>query len=166
MPWRHLRKVTWQLANPECGGICCTWSIGFRIWLGNNWIHWLNNITLIGKFYFKTIFEIHRSISCIQFYAGWTDKAQGKIIEVCLATCLSTVWVRSTGQTTEDKLAYTSHEPCGVVVSNSIGEISYNSTASHLMVEYPHEAVHFTLNSPYKLGISCRHEDFTCTRYR
>ncbi|TFK33776.1 aldehyde dehydrogenase [Crucibulum laeve] len=42
--------------------------------------------------------EIPASIKCIRYFAGWADKIQGKSIE-----------------TTENKLAYTRHEPYGVV---------------------------------------------------
>lgn len=38
------------------------------------------------------------ALEIVKYYSGWADKIQGKVIE-----------------TTEDKLAYTRHEPIGVV---------------------------------------------------
>ncbi|KAI0042001.1 aldehyde dehydrogenase [Auriscalpium vulgare] len=43
-------------------------------------------------------FDVTKAIATIRYYAGWADKMHGKVIE-----------------TTEDKLAYTRHEPFGVV---------------------------------------------------
>ena len=43
--------------------------------------------------------DIPGSVACIRYYAGWADKNHGKTIE-----------------TSEVKLAYTRHEPIGVVV--------------------------------------------------
>lgn len=42
--------------------------------------------------------DLALGIDTIKYYAGWADKIQGKVIE-----------------TTTDKMAYTRHEPIGVV---------------------------------------------------
>ncbi len=42
--------------------------------------------------------DLPQAINCFRYYAGWADKNQGKVIE-----------------TDENKLAYTRHEPIGVV---------------------------------------------------
>lgn len=42
--------------------------------------------------------DLSLGIDTIKYYAGWADKIQGKVIE-----------------TTTDKMAYTRHEPIGVV---------------------------------------------------
>lgn len=46
----------------------------------------------------NALFDIDECIQCFKYYAGWADKIQGKTIE-----------------TTSDKLAFTIHEPYGVV---------------------------------------------------
>lgn len=52
-----------------------------------------------GKTYsWSSSADIPGSIACIRYYGGWADKNHGKVIE-----------------TTEAKLAYTRHEPIGVV---------------------------------------------------
>ncbi|KAK7051661.1 hypothetical protein VNI00_004640 [Paramarasmius palmivorus] len=52
----------------------------------------------VGKPFPSTKAEITNSIALFRYYGGWADKVQGKTIE-----------------TTENKMAYTRHEPFGVV---------------------------------------------------
>jgi len=52
----------------------------------------------VGKIYPRALLEVGSVVKCIRYYAGWADKVQGKTIE-----------------TTDAKLAYTRHEPYGVV---------------------------------------------------
>ncbi|KAJ7628919.1 aldehyde dehydrogenase [Roridomyces roridus] len=53
----------------------------------------------IGKpFHFCRTFEIPKAIECLRYFGGWADKNQGKLVP-----------------TDETKLAYTRHEPYGVV---------------------------------------------------
>ena len=56
-------------------------------------------VSVIGKtFSWAKNVDVTASIGTIRYYAGWADKIQGKTIE-----------------TDENKLAYTRHEPIGVV---------------------------------------------------
>jgi len=55
----------------------------------------------VGKVYIRAkLGDIASTVKVLRYYAGWADKVQGKTIE-----------------TRETKLAYTRHEPYGVVVS-------------------------------------------------
>ena len=52
-----------------------------------------------GKtFSWSSTVDVPASIACLRYYGGWADKNHGKVIE-----------------TNEAKLAYTRHEPIGVV---------------------------------------------------
>ena len=61
--------------------------------------HLLIRRLLSGKtFGWAKAADLSLAVETIKYYAGWADKIQGNVIE-----------------TTEDKLAYTRHEPIGVV---------------------------------------------------
>ncbi|KAF5370379.1 hypothetical protein D9758_006895 [Tetrapyrgos nigripes] len=73
----------------------------------------------VGKpFAVSKIADIMSTVACLRYYGGWADKVHGKTIEV---SCDPSNWrsshayVMNILKTNENKLAYTRHEPYGVV---------------------------------------------------
>jgi aldehyde dehydrogenase (NAD+) len=61
--------------------------------------------------------DIPGSVAVLRYYAGWADKIQGKSIEVRTADIVIYFRANLTAtQTNDKKMAYTRHEPIGVVV--------------------------------------------------
>ncbi|KAJ3569877.1 hypothetical protein NP233_g4762 [Leucocoprinus birnbaumii] len=63
-------------------------------------------------------FDLNGCLGLIRHFAGWADKIHGKTIEVDWNTSLAreeSSQLKYTNQTTEKKMAYTRHEPWGVV---------------------------------------------------
>ncbi|KAL8279970.1 hypothetical protein RQP46_007551 [Phenoliferia psychrophenolica] len=64
-----------------------------------------------GKaFSFSRAFDVSEAAACLRYYGGWADKDHGKVIEV-----------------DDSKLAYTRHEPIGVVGQIIYGKLTLNS---------------------------------------
>ena len=67
--------------------------------------------------------DVGGSIGILRYYAGWADKVHGQTIEVSFdrdITITSGCLPIHTLQSNENKLAYTRHEPYGVVVRTSL----------------------------------------------
>ena len=79
---------------------------------------------LAGKtFNWARTADLEGSIECVKYYAGWADKITGQHIEVCTRSAILSVHCDLTfySQTDEGRLAYTRHEPFGVVVRLPFG---------------------------------------------
>lgn len=89
--------------------------------------------------------DIAGAISVFRYYAGWADKIHGQTLEVCSISMFISLSKEPMNcvQTNENKLAYTRHEPYGVVVRNNISaeyrkENTESSPGPNHTMEFPH----------------------------